>query len=81
MLGVLDGDGAGFFAPGFGAADFAAGLSAFSSALPAEGGGFSLILRTTGASMVELAVLTNSPCSFRYARSSLLSIPSSLASS
>lgn len=51
---------------GWGAAFFA---GAFCSVAPAPAvapaGGFSLILRTTGASMVELAVLTNSPCSFR----------------
>jgi hypothetical protein len=53
---------------GVGAAAVVAG--AFFALLPCApdctpAGGFSLILRTTGASMVELAVLTNSPCSFR----------------
>jgi len=38
-------------------------------------------LRTTGASTVEEADLTNSPCSFSQVRTFLLSIPSSLASS
>jgi hypothetical protein len=37
-------------------------------------------LRTTGASMVELAVLTYSPMLLRWAISVLLSVPSSLAS-
>ena len=41
----------------------------------------SVTLRTTGASIVEDAERTNSPISFRVPRSSLLSIPSSLASS
>lgn len=41
----------------------------------------SLILRTTGGSMVEDADRTNSPCSFRWASNALLSTPSSLASS
>ena len=39
-----------------------------------------LTLRTTGGSMVELAVLTYSPCSFRWSSRVLLSVPSSLAS-
>lgn len=42
---------------------------------------FSVTLRTTGASMVEDAERTNSPISFRVLRSSLLSSPSSFASS
>lgn len=42
---------------------------------------FSVTLRTTGASMVDEADRTNSPMSFSFARSSLLSSPSSLASS
>ena len=49
---------------------------------PASGaGGFSWTRRTTGASMVELADLTNSPISLRCASSVLLDTPSSLASS
>ncbi|OLT14951.1 hypothetical protein BJF80_11285 [Serinicoccus sp. CUA-874] len=75
--------------PGLGAADFLGGLAgAFvvSAAVPpppfsAVAGGFSRILRTTGGSMVDDADLTNSPWSFRWASSSLLSTPSSLASS
>ncbi len=42
---------------------------------------FSVTRRTTGASIVEEADRTNSPISFRVLRSSLLSSPSSLASS
>jgi len=41
----------------------------------------SLSLRTTGASTVEDADLTNSPRSFSLARMALLSTPISLASS
>jgi hypothetical protein len=44
-------------------------------------GNASLSLRTTGASTVEDALLTNSPWSFNHVRSALLSIPNSLASS
>ena len=56
------GTAAADLAPGFGVA----GAAFFSGAgEPAPGGGFSLILRTTGASIVELALLTNSPCSLR----------------
>ncbi len=71
--------------PGLGAED-AAGLAddARSGVLvlgPDPAGGFSRILRTTGGSMVDDADLTNSPWSFRWASSSLLSTPSSLASS
>src|SRR5699024_681128 len=39
------------------------------------------IFLTTGGSTVEEAVLTNSPCSFRVARSFLLVTPSFFASS
>ena len=83
---------AGAFGPGLGAPGFAAdGVAFFAGALDLSSadsppafvgfGGFSLILRTTGASIVELADFTNSPCALRCARSSLLSTPSSLASS
>jgi hypothetical protein len=43
-------------------------------------GNVSVALRTTGASIVELAVLTYSPMLLRWAISVLLSVPSSLAS-
>lgn len=83
--------GAGAFGPGLGAPGLADeppagfgeldGTSAASPPAFVGFGGFSLILRTTGASIVELADFTNSPCALRCASSSLLSTPSSLASS
>lgn len=57
MVGLA---GVGLAGVAFAGADLAAGAEPLAAA-----GGFSLILRTTGASMVELADLTNSPCSFR----------------
>ena len=45
------------------------------------GGSVSLILRTTGGSMVDDADRTNSPCCLRKSSSTLLSTPSSFASS
>jgi hypothetical protein len=59
----------------FFAAAFLAGAFFFSSS-----GNVSVALRTTGASIVELAVLTYSPMLWRWAISVLLSVPSSLAS-
>ena len=50
------------------------------SALGASVGNFSLYLRTTGVSIVELALLTYSPMPFRRSRRTLLVTPSSLAS-
>ena len=44
-------------------------------------GNDSLMVRTTGGSMVDDADRTNSPLSLRYVKSVLLSTPSSLASS
>jgi hypothetical protein len=67
----------------------AAGAAGAGVALAGEGlapaerfsaGNVSVALRTTGASMVELAVLTYSPMLLRWAISVLLSVPSSLAS-
>ncbi len=65
---------------GAGAATRAGGCGAAGGAA-AAGGKASRSLRTTGASTVEEADLTNSPCSFSQVRTFLLSIPSSLASS
>lgn len=63
------GAGTAFFAAAFVAAPF-----------PALGN-CSLSLRATGASTVELALLTNSPISLSFASTSLLFTPSSFASS
>ena len=49
--------------------------------LPAAGGNASLSRRATGGSIVEDALLTNSPISLSLARTTLLSTPSSFASS
>jgi hypothetical protein len=57
-----------FFAAGFGAAGAAAGIASFNR-------------RATGASTVDEAERTNSPSSCNLARTTLLSTPSSLASS
>ncbi len=65
-----------------GAAGFAAALAgAFLAGAAASAGKASLSLRTTGASMVDDADLTNSPSSVSLAMTVLLSTPSSLASS
>jgi hypothetical protein len=67
-------------ASGAGAA-FLAGAAAFlAGAFLSSSGNVSVALRTTGASIVELAVLTYSPMLLRWAISVLLSVPSSLAS-
>ena len=70
---------AAFFAAVFLAAvflaTFGAGVAAFRS------GNLSINLRTTGASTVDDAELTNSPTSCNLARSSLLSKPKSFANS
>ncbi len=60
-----------------------AGLAAVAVSPPerSSAGNCSLILRTTGGSMVELADRTNSPWLFKCARRALLSSPSSFASS
>ena len=68
---------AGAAATGAGAAFFAAGLGAAGAAA----GKASRSLRTTGASMVDEAERTNSPISWSLATTTLLSTPSSLASS
>jgi hypothetical protein len=68
-----------FFAAVFFAAAFLAGFGAASTAL--RSGNLSINLRTTGASTVEDAELTNSPTSCNFARSSLLSKPKSFANS
>lgn len=74
--------GAGALGAAAGAAEagaFAAGAGAAFSA-GACTGYFSLTRRTTGASTVELALLTYSPISLSRSRSTLLVTPSSLAS-
>ena len=68
-----------FFAAAFLAGAFFAGFS--SAAGFATGGNFSRNLRTTGGSTVEDAERTNSPISWSFARTSLLSIPTSFANS
>jgi hypothetical protein len=70
---------AGFLAAAFLAAAF---LTGFSSAAGFTAGGyFSRNLRTTGGSTVDDAERTNSPISWSFARTSLLSIPKSFANS
>jgi hypothetical protein len=68
-----------FFAAAFFAGAFFAGFS--SEAGFATGGNFSRNFRTTGGSTVEDAERTNSPISWSFARTSLLSIPTSFANS
>jgi hypothetical protein len=64
-----------------GAAGVALAAAAFlAGAFFSSSGKVSVALRTTGASMVELAVLTYSPMLCRWAISVLLSVPSSFAS-
>jgi hypothetical protein len=83
ISGVISGVVAAFFAAVFFAAAFLAGafFAGFSSAGFATTGYFSNILRTTGASTVDDAERTNSPISWSFARTSLLSIPKSFANS
>src|SRR6478736_2625587 len=76
--GALASGALGAAAAGAGA-DAAAGADG-ASALGASVGNFSLYLRTTGVSIVELALLTYSPMPFRRSRRTLLVTPSSLAS-
>lgn len=79
--------GAGAFAAGFGAAlAVVPAAEPLPSALAFSGAAFappndSRNRRATGASTVEDADLTNSPCSLSRARTSLLVTPSSLANS
>jgi hypothetical protein len=68
-----------FFAAAFFAGAFFAGFSC--SAGFVTGGNFSRNFRTTGGSTVEDAERTNSPISWSFARTSLLSIPTSFANS
>ncbi len=75
LAGVGRGPGRG--APGFGAGVGAAFAAASPSDLPND----SRSRRATGGSTVDDADLTNSPCSFRRASSSLLVTPSSFANS
>ena len=70
------GGAADFFAVAFLAVAFLTGAS-----LGAGAGIASLSLRTTGASTVDEADFTNSPSSWSLARTTLLSTPSSFASS
>jgi hypothetical protein len=85
-LGSTDGLGLGGF-PGFAGALAASALAATAPlpvALPCAGfapPNDSRNRRATGASTVEDADLTNSPCSLSRARTSLLVTPSSLANS
>jgi len=72
----VDEDGAAFFTAAFFAGAFFTGSSAFLT-----GGNFSMNFRTTGGSTVEDAERTNSPISWSFARTSLLSIPKSFANS
>jgi hypothetical protein len=76
--GAADGAAAAGAAGATGPAGFAAAFLA--GAFLRSSGKVSVALRTTGASMVELAVLTYSPMLLRWAISVLLSVPSSLAS-
>lgn len=64
--------------PGLGAADF---VESFLLAPPLSAGKDSRSRRATGASTVDDADLTNSPCSFKRSSTCLLVTPSSLASS
>ena len=74
--------GAAGAAAALGAAFFAgAGAAGAAAAAAAWAGNASRTLRATGGSMVEEALLTNSPFSFNHARRDLLSRPSSFASS
>ncbi len=76
------GAGVGLAAAGLGAAaGVGAGAAAFSGALSPALLYCSRRRRTTGGSMVDEAERTNSPMSFSFDRTSLLSSPSSLASS
>jgi len=68
-----------FFVAAFFAGAFLAGFS--SPAGFATGGNFSRNFLTTGGSTVEDAERTNSPISWSFARTSLLSIPQSFANS
>jgi hypothetical protein len=72
-------EGAAGFAAAFLAAAFFTGFAGAWAAL--SSGNFSINLRTTGASTVEDAERTNSPTSCNFARSSLLSNPTSFANS
>ena len=80
-------DGAGADGAGAdGAAVFTAVWAPFPLPFPlaaprSSAGNDSLMVRTTGGSMVDDADRTNSPLSLRYVKSVLLSTPSSLASS
>jgi hypothetical protein len=67
--------------PAPGVADFLAAAFLVSPPEACSLGNVSLILRTTGGSMVDDADRTNSPWFFRCASRTLLSTPSSLASS
>ena len=80
--GAADVSGAAAAAAGLGAAFLAgAGAAGAAAAAAAWAGKASRTLRATGGSMVEEALLTNSPFSFNHARRALLSRPSSFASS
>lgn len=74
--------GAGLGAPGLGAGEAPCGRGLSSGFLPpAFAPNDSRSRRATGASTVEDADLTNSPCSLSLAKSSLLVTPSSFANS
>jgi hypothetical protein len=76
--GAWAGDGAVGAA---GAAGLVATLAGFAAGADAAAGNASRSRRATGASTVDDALLTNSPSSLSFARTSLLGTPSSLASS
>src|SRR6478736_6399479 len=78
--GAAGAAGAAAFVAGAGLVAGAFFAAAGASALGASVGNFSLYLRTTGVSIVELALLTYSPMPFRRSRRTLLVTPSSLAS-
>jgi hypothetical protein len=75
------GAGAGDGAAAAGAADLVATLAGFAAGADEAAGNASRSRRATGASTVDDALLTNSPSSLSFARTSLLGTPSSLASS
>jgi hypothetical protein len=86
--GVGAGGAAGLGAAGFARAGAASLTAALAAPLPAVFSGAGLLppndsrsRRATGASTVDDADLTNSPCSFSRASTSLLVTPSSLANS
>jgi hypothetical protein len=68
-------------AAAFFAAAFLTGFAATSSLATFAFGNASIKRRATGGSIVDEALVTNSPISFNLARTTLLSIPSCFANS